>query len=139
MRFHNFWCISFVLSEFLKHVQKTPKSWKKVCSITIFHHNPGFSCHLFFRQSWTKVLGQFGFSGRFSIHTGPTPPLTTQTMLDGSIQNFFRVLTLYRVGRENCEKIFRKTHSFKREPRNDRKYEYCITVPRAFVQDCRSH
>ena len=27
-------------SEFLKHVQKTPKSWEKVCSITIFHQNP---------------------------------------------------------------------------------------------------
>ena len=40
MRFHNFWCISFVFSEFLKHVQKTPKSWEKVCSITIFHQNP---------------------------------------------------------------------------------------------------
>ena len=40
MRFHNFWCISFVSSEFLKHVQKTPKSWEMVCSITIFHQNP---------------------------------------------------------------------------------------------------
>ena len=40
MRFPNFWCISFVSSESLKHVQKTPKSWEKVCSITIFHQNP---------------------------------------------------------------------------------------------------
>ena len=40
MRFHNFWCISFVFSEFLKHVQKTPKSWGKVCLITVFHQNP---------------------------------------------------------------------------------------------------
>ena len=40
MRFHNFWCRLFVASEFLKHVQKTPKSWEKVCSITIFHQNP---------------------------------------------------------------------------------------------------
>ena len=39
MRFHNFWCRLFVASEFLKHVQKTPKSWEKVCSITIFHQN----------------------------------------------------------------------------------------------------
>ena len=40
MRFHNFWYRLFVAREFLKHVQKTPKSWEKVCSITIFHQNP---------------------------------------------------------------------------------------------------
>ena len=40
MRFHNFWCISFLSSEFLNHVQKTPKSWEKICSITIFHQDP---------------------------------------------------------------------------------------------------
>ena len=40
MRYHNFWCISFVSSEFVKHVQKTPKRWEKVCSITIFHQKP---------------------------------------------------------------------------------------------------
>ena len=31
---------AFVSNEFLKHVQKTPKSWEKICSITIFHQNP---------------------------------------------------------------------------------------------------
>ena len=40
MRFHTFWCISFLSSEFLNHVQKTPKSWEKICSITIFHQDP---------------------------------------------------------------------------------------------------
>ena len=45
-----------------------------------------------------------------SIHTGPTPPLTPQTMFDACIQNFFQVSTLYRVGggggelQENFEK-----------------------------------
>ena len=39
MRFHNFWCISFLSSEFLNHVQKTPKSWEKICSITILHQD----------------------------------------------------------------------------------------------------
>ena len=39
MRFHNFWCISFLASEFLNHVQKTPKSWEKICSITILHQD----------------------------------------------------------------------------------------------------
>ena len=40
MRYHNFWCISFVLSEFFKHVQKTPKNWEKVCLTTISHQKP---------------------------------------------------------------------------------------------------
>ena len=31
----------FVVSESFKHVQKTPKSWEKVCFITIFHQKPG--------------------------------------------------------------------------------------------------
>ena len=80
MRFHNFWCISFVSSEFLNHDQKNPKSWEKICSITIFHQDPPkntftglktpqnclFSSHLIFRQSWTKVLGHFCIFGTFS-------------------------------------------------------------------------
>ena len=48
-----------------------------------------FSSHLFFRQPWTKVLGHFRISGAFPIHTGPTRPLTPQTMLDASITEFF--------------------------------------------------
>ena len=39
--------------------------------------------------TWTKVLGHFAFLGRFPIHTGPTPPLTPQTMLDECILHFF--------------------------------------------------
>ena len=46
------------------------------------------------QKSWDT----FAFLGRFPIHTGPTPPLTSQTMLDTCIQHFFRVSTLYRVG-----------------------------------------
>ena len=38
-------------------------------------------------QSWTKVLEHFRVYGAF--HTGPTPPLTPQTMLDACIENFF--------------------------------------------------
>ena len=102
MRFHNFWCISFVLSKFLKHVQKTPKSWEKVCSITIFHQNPEkkhfyrfekssklpfFSSHLFFRQSWKKALGHFCVSGAFSNSHRSNPSLTPQTVLHVCTQN----------------------------------------------------
>ena len=86
-------------------------------------------------EFWTYDHGQkswdtFAFLGRFPIHTGPTPPLTPQTVLHACIQNFFRgwgegelqfwVCTVLRGNREMTEK-----------------YEYCSTVPRTFVQDCR--
>ena len=152
MRFHHFWCISFVSSKLLSQVQKTPKSWEKICSITIFHQNPEkntftglktpqnclFSSHLFSRPSWTKVLEHFCISGRFPIHTGPTPLLTPQTMLDACIQNFFRVSTLYRVGGGRTARKFRKRCTVLRGNREiTEKYEYCSTVPRTFFQDCQ--
>ena len=91
-----------------------------------------YSFNIWYLQSWTR--GQetwdiFAFLGCFPIHTGPTAPLTPQTMLNTCIQNFFGVWTLYRVGgRENCKKISKRMHCFKREPRNDRKIwilQYC--------------
>ena len=145
MRFHNFWCISFVSSEFLKHVQKTPKSWEKVCSITIFHQNPEktllqawktLKTAFFLPTSFSDNHGQkswdtFAFLGRFPIHTGPTPPLTPQTMLDACIQNFFWVSTLYRVGGGRTARKFRKWCNVLRGSRAmTEKYEYCSTVLR---------
>ena len=59
-------------------------------------------------QSWTKVLGHLCVSRRFPIHTGPTPSLTPQTVLDACIQNFFRVSALYRVGGGRTARKFRK-------------------------------
>ena len=87
-------------------------------------------------QSWTKVLGHFCISGRFPIQTGPTPPLTPQTMLDAFIQGFFRVSTLYRVGtggregelQENVEKnalLYEGTQ-------NDRKIRILHYCPKDF-------
>ena len=122
MRFHNFWCISFVSSEFLKHVQKTPKSWEKVSSITIFRQNPEktlsqawkpLKITFFLPTSFSDNHGQkswdsFAFLGRFPIDTGPTPPLTPQTMLDACIQIFFRVSTLYKVGEGRTTRTFGK-------------------------------
>ena len=71
-----------------------------------------------------KSLETLAFLGRFPIYTGPTPPLTPQTMLDVCIQNFFRVSTLYRVGGGRTARKFR----FERELRNNRKIgilQYC--------------
>ena len=61
-------------------------------------------CYNHGQRSWDT----FAFLGRFPIHTGPTPPLTPQTMLDACIQNFFRVSTLYRVGGGRTARKFRK-------------------------------
>ena len=36
-----------------------------------------------------KSRDTFAHLGHFPIHTGPTPPLTSQTMLDVCIQHFF--------------------------------------------------
>ena len=85
------------------------------------------------QKSWDT----FAFLGRFPIHTGPTPPLIPQTMLDACIQNFFRVSTLYRVGGGRTTREFRKGCTVLRGNREmTGKYEYCSTVPRTFVQDC---
>ena len=140
MRFHNFWYISFLSSEFLNHVQKTPKSWEKICSITIFHQDPEktllqawkpLKIAFFLPTSFSDNHGQkpwdtFAFLGRFLIHTGATLPLTPQTMLDAFIQNFFPRFNFVSGGwRENCKKISKTLHW---EPRSNRKMwrlQYC--------------
>ena len=151
IKHHNFWCISFVSSEFLKHVQKTPKSWEKICSITIFHQNPEktllqawktLKTAFVLSSSFSDNHGQkswdtFAFLGRFPIHSGPTPPLTPQTMLDACIYNFFRVSTLYMVGEGKTARKFWKWCTVLRWNREmTEKYEYYSTVPRIFAQDC---
>ena len=55
-------------------------------------------------EFWTynpgqKSLDTSAFLGRFPIHTGPTPPLTPQTVLHACMQNFFE-FQLCRVGGE---------------------------------------
>ena len=98
-------------------------------------------CNMFWilnLQSWKKVWDTFASLGRFPIHTGPTPSLTPQTMLDACIQNFFRVSTLYRVGGGRTARKFWKGYTVLRGNREmTEKYEFYSTVPRTFVQDCR--
>ena len=85
MRFHNFRCISFVSSESLKHVQKTPKSWEKVCSITIFHQNPEKTL----LQAWKTLQTAFFF-----------PPLF-QTTMDKSLGTLLRFWGIFNLHRSN--------------------------------------
>ena len=98
MRYHNFWCISFVSIEFFKYVPKTPKSWEKVCSTTVYNLSSKpektllqawkpLKIDFFLPTSFSDDNGQkswdtFAFLGCFPIHTSPTPPLTPQTTLD---------------------------------------------------------
>ena len=86
------------------------------------------------QKSWDT----FAFLGCFSIHTGPTPPLTPQTMLDACIQNFFRDSTLYRVGEGELQEHFENDAVLRGSQEMMGKYAYCSTVPRTFVQDCSS-
>ena len=67
-------------------------------------------CNLYY-NNWQKSWDTFAFLGHFLIHTGPAPPLTPQTMLDVSTQNFVRVLTLYR-GEGELQENFEKDALF---------------------------
>ena len=119
-----------------------------MCTCTNFYSNqkhsntpvyPTWANNRDLLQSWTKVLGHFCISRLFSnSHKSNTPPFTPQTMWDACIQNFFRVSTLYRVGGGRTARKFRKGCTVLRGNREmTEKYEYCSTVPRTFVQDCR--
>ena len=151
MRFHNFWCISFLSSEFLYHVQKTPKSWEKICSITIFHQDPEKTL----LQAWKPLKIAFFLPTSFPDHHGQKSWNTSAFLGDFQFTQvqplssphkqcwtrvsriFFRVSTLYRVGGGRTARKFRKGCTVLRGNREmTEKYEYCSTVPRTFVQDC---
>ena len=55
-----------------------------------------------------KYWDTFAFLRRFPIHTGPTPPLIPETMLDACIQNLFRVSTFCCVGEGELQESFEK-------------------------------
>ena len=87
-------------------------------------------------QSWTKVLGHFCVSGAFSNshRANPSPhPINNGGRVYSELFPSFSFV--YGGGRENCKKIS------KRMPRGNQemteKYDYCSTVPRTFVRDCR--
>ena len=91
------------------------------------------------KTAWsrTKVLGHFCICGAFpNRHRCPTPSLTPRTTLDACIQIFFLVLTLYRLGWGAARKV-RNECTVIWGAQNTENYEYCITVPRTFVHDCK--
>ena len=83
-----------------------------------------------------KSWDTFAFLGHFPIHTCPAPRLTPQAMLDACIQNFFRVSTLYWVGKGRTAGKFRKGCTVLWGNTDiTENYEYYIALLRTFVQD----
>ena len=61
-------------------------------------------------------------------------------MLDSCIQNFFPSFNLkiyIGLGEGELQENFEKDAQFSLIPKMTEKYEYCGTVPRTFVQDCK--
>ena len=150
MRFHNFWCISFVSSEFLNHVYKLQKSGKRFVQLPSFIRIPKkhfyrlenssklpFSFPHLYQAIMDKSLGallHFWSVFQFrQVQPLPSPHKQCWTRVSRIFSDFQLCVGW---GRENCKKISKTLHCFKREPRNNRKYEYCSIVPRTFVQDC---
>ena len=69
------------------------------------------------------------FLGCFPIHTGPTPPLTPQTILDACIQNFseFQLCIGWGEG-ELQENVETDALFFRGNREMTEKYEYSSTV-----------
>ena len=87
MRYHNFW---FVIIRFKRFLQTRSENSEKLGKVFFYYdlssealkntftglktpQNCPFSSHLFFRQSWTKVLRHFCISEAFSNSHRPNP------------------------------------------------------------------
>ena len=81
-----------------------------------------------------ESLGSFCVSGAFSnAHSSNPFPHPTNNV--GCV---YQASTLYRVAGGRTARKFRKGYTVLRGNQEmTEKYEYCSTVPRAFVQDCR--
>ena len=87
---------------------------------------------------WTtimdKSLGTLAFLGVFQFtqvqHPFPSPHKQCCTRVS-------RIFPLYGVGEGKLQENFEKDALFYEGPGMTEKYEYCITVPRTFVHDCR--
>ena len=77
----------------------------------------------------------FAFLGRFPMHTGSTPLPSPHKQCWTRVSRIFSEFQLcIGWGRENCKKISKRMHCFKREPRNDRKIWILQTLKRGVPQ-----
>ena len=97
-----------------------------------------FSSHLFFRQSWTEVLGHFCISGAFSNSHRSNPSPHPTNNVGRVYPEFFSEFQLcIGWGGGRTARKFRKRYTVLRGNRKiAEKYEYYTTVPRTFVKDC---
>ena len=136
---YNFWCISFVSSEFLKHVHDLPSESRKNNFTGLKNtQNCLFSSHLLFRQLWTEVLGHFRVPGAFSnAHRSNPSPHPTNNWCWTSVSRIFSEFQLcIGCGEGELQENFEKDALFRGNREMTEKYEYCSTVLRTFVQDC---
>ena len=90
-----------------------------------------------FQTIMDKGLGTLFQFWAFSNSHRSNPSLHLTNNVGRDIRNFFRVLTLYRVGGGRTARKFRKRCTVLRWHREiTEKYEYFNTAPRSSVQDC---
>ena len=102
------------------------------------------SCKL---QSWTKVLGQMCTCGslqtrkrksrkRFNLHVPNPSPHPTYNVENMYLQFFLTFNIVLGGGGGNCNRVLKYSNAFRSSAQIFHNYEFCITVPRYFVQDC---
>lgn len=99
--------------------------------------------HLLYLQSWTNILEHacfcWAFLKSYMTNLCPSPLPEPQTRLDGCIQNFSGISTLYRVGGGRTTRFFWKVNCtvLWQHPQITENHKYCIADPRTFFLDCR--
>ena len=134
---YNFWCISFVSSEFLKHVHDLPSESRKNNFTGLKNtQNCLFSSHLLFRQLWTEVLGHFRVPGAFSnAHRSNPSPHPTNNV--GRVYpEFFPSFNFAQgVGGENCKKISKRMHCLEGTEKSQKNMNIEVLSQGLFFQD----
>ena len=84
-------------------------------------------------KSLTTLLRFWGVFQFTQIQSLPSPHKQCWTRVSRIFSEFQLCIGW---GRENCKKISKRMHCFKREPRNDRKIWILQYCPKDFFQDC---
>ena len=142
MRFHNFWCMFKKLKKAGKRFVQL-RSFIKIPKKHFYRLEKPSKLPFFFPPLFQTIMDKslgthLRFWGVFQFtQVQPLPSPHKQCWMCVS-RIFFRVSTLYRVGRGRTARKFPKGCTVLRGNREmTEKYEYWSTVPRTFVQDCR--
>ena len=99
-------------------------------------------CNMFWilnLQSWTKVLGHFRVSGAFSNSHRSNPSSHPTNGVARVYPEFFPSFNFVSCGGggRTARKFWKVCTALRGNREMTEKYEFCSTVPRGFVQDCR--